>query len=204
MKRILTYLILLISLNCLSQNTLNETDSITLSFKGSLIKNNVKQFFSMKRYCHGCYAIDKNGCITNKKIYFKTYIFWKDSDNSNWLKLLDNCGAYKKIKISNIYINYFIENFTEIKSKQVKKYSKKNSKTGRISEVGSNHYFMERFKFQNDEDHFKTYIDYFDISNDRNENVYFEYNTNLKIVKLSKMISELIDQLENSNSFIRE
>ena len=101
MKRILTYLILLISLNCLSQNTLNETDSITLSFKGSLIKNNVKQFFSMKRYCHGCYAIDKNGCITNKKIYFKTYIFWKDSDNSNWSEIAKAGHDYTMKRFSN-------------------------------------------------------------------------------------------------------
>ena len=204
MKKFVIYFTILASLNCLSQNVLNETDSITVSFKKSLIEKNIDLFFSTKRYCHGCYGIEMNGCNTDGKVYFKTYIFWKDNNKNYWLKLIDNCGYYKKIKVSNTYMDFFIDNFSEIKSNQVKNYSIRDSNTGKINEVSRSHSFMERFKFHHKNDYFKTYIDYFDISNDRNENIYFDYKINLKIVRLSEMISELIDRIEKNNSFIRE
>src|SRR5699024_6150494 len=107
-------------------------------------------------------GIDKNGCETDSIIYFETYIFWQEN-HKYWLKLIDNCGEFKKIEISNTYMDFYIDNFEKIKSNQVKKYSIKDSETGKTHKFSASHSFNVNFKFKNKNEFFKRDIDYYDL-----------------------------------------
>lgn len=225
MKVILSFYILLISLNCNSQSRVYRdshfgiyTDSINGENTTKITKD-LDEFIIIKNYNQQIIQSEVNEDEENvsdslKKINsfsrayqeFTKYLIYK-IDNKIFVKKYDNFGEYNSVEIKNNSIFPFLnKNIRKIKKEKLKNYriktvSDDNKTTYEYSIVPLPIYREIHLKSKNIIS--TTKYHYFDMENENNENINFAENMKLKVIKLEIMCKNEIEKLEKSKRFVR-
>jgi len=132
-------------------------------------------------------------------VYHSVYLIWKDND-TEYIRLFDNCGSYYPIKTSNNNIlNYAKENMETLKNDRVKFYQ-----TDKNSVMGVSHSSYKEFLISVGNNEFYNYFDIFNLTSESEKpNLNYLYNQNLKLIKMNSMIEAEIKYQHNLDSFRR-
>lgn len=190
---------------CLAQNNENKVDALAQDFSEKLAKRQITSFFYSKQYCIGNTVMFKNDdgsmCLSNGT-YYEIYFIWKEDDQV-MLKKIDNCGLYYSLPVDgDLVYDSFIENVDQLKNEQVKGYMVENPENvpAQRTEI---HSCFRKYKFTTEGNSFEQDYKLFDLTNkSKYENIHYEYNNNLRIVDIDKIIEALV--LENKSSFRRQ
>ena len=196
MKLPLFIFIILYTTFCIGQkNTEMKPYSIMAEMTKNLDKQNIENYFYTNRTCLGDTRIitmnDEKKCFTNGN-FSEYYLFWQ-KEGDTYITKADNCGAFIKLKLDdNQLFDYFMNNKEALKNNSVKEYkveNPQNSPTQRTKVYPCSH----KFSFTTSMGTFTQEFDEFDLTNDsRQTNLNYEYNQQLKLVQLDKMIDAVI------------
>jgi len=190
-----------------SQTAERKIDSLIKISVSKLKTEGIKELFYIKKYCIGeDRKIDPNKpteCTTNE-VYIEVYIFWKIT-NQKWIQKIDNCGIFKPIKMNNSEcFDFFIEQNQKLSKETVTKYMTQENKDNNeyLSVV---HSCFRFFKFYTKSNTFSKTIDLFDLSSNLDdENLNYESNKRLKLIRLNTLCNESILEIENSGLLERK
>ncbi len=206
MQKKVIILILLLSNLIHSQNEERKIDSLASAFTSELKINNINEFLTVKRYCIGAERLtnpnkpDKCDMI---EPYYEMFIFWS-SENKYWIKKFDNCGAFKKVKMTNsIIIDFFRENQVKISKEVVKKYTtEENKKNNEYLSV--DHSCFRTIEFHTKFESIKKSFDLFDLSSQQDDkNLYYESNNKLKLIEFNELFNKQITRVASNEEFVR-
>lgn len=185
MKKFLSVIVLLFGTQFYAQSI----DSIIKKRSENFALNGVKVFFYYEKYCVGSIKSTKKNEIDCSLKSSNLYVFWKENGKSFFQKI--NLCENPKIKISNKIVGFYLKNSVIIQKENIERY-----KTGKDSIVGnkiyskiqtSPHSCHSKIYFYNNSDLIEKHISEFDLTNGSMQpNINFEYNNNLKMVKLAK------------------
>ena len=136
-----------------------------------------------------------NNCTSNTFYY----LIWQEN-NKNWIQKFDHCGIFypKELNSENI-INFSKKNINEMENEDVRLYKVRG---GKIS--FEMHTEFRDLIIKNESKLFHKNFDILSLQNDdKIPNLNYEYNNNLKIVKLNKLISNEIKTNDSLTSFKR-
>jgi len=194
MKTILLFLSFFIAVSSYSQNDEAYVTELTNEFTSKLQERGITQFFSTKHYCSGTiemFMIDGKMC-TSKETYYEVYIFWQE-DGRPLMKKIDNCGLFRTVLLSNDSIFQFVSNnFEELKENEVKNYEPSNPSDGPELSAPVQPCYRS-FTFWNDDESFDKSFNLFHLTNRfEGDNLNFEYNQSLAIVRLNNKAKAFI------------
>lgn len=135
---------------------------------------------------------------SNCSSIYTYYVIWQEN-NSSLIKKITDCGNYQpiKLKTNDVLNKFYKQNFEKIIIDTVKFY-----------EVGNNQISMEihttfkEFLFKNKGKFYYNEFDHHNIENDSTEaNLNYQYNKNLKIVKLDSLLNHQIKELDSLKLF---
>lgn len=125
--------------------------------------------------------------------YRSTDVYWKDSNNKYWKKSFYNCSEKSPIETDSTILSFIEFNFETIKKEEVLKYQTKKdsivqgvirgSYKIRLHQPTKNYVF--RLNSEIISKKFKTYH----LATE-GDNLNFEYNQNLKLVELNRLIEK--------------
>lgn len=199
MKKIPIILVLLVYSLSYSQNDLAYVDSLVDDFTAKLEERGINEYFYAKRYCLGqveMFKMDDGKWCSSSGTYYAVYLFWSEGENY-MIKKIDNCGMFFSLRLDDTNIREFYkERLSDLKNNQVKRYHSE-SWTGEPKQRTKIHSCYREFSFSEGNDNFKHKFALFDLSNDsEGKNVNFDYNKNLTIVQLDKMLDNAISAKE--------
>ncbi len=205
MKKLL-YTLLFVSFGLMAQNDKIQNEKYVADFSDFLIYNGASSFMQYQRYCNGNIDIYKlgneNACMSESTNY-ENYFFWIE-EGKTYIKKMDNCGLFETQEIASPEIvNFISENIQSLKENNVKPYetAAKNLKIEPRTDV---YPCMRSYSFTNTEQTLnKTFRMYDLTSNADYSNINLEYNQNLKLVALNKLVEQAILDFESSNQFRR-
>ncbi len=207
-KSIIILLVFICNLN-FGQGKNDTTESQILDFKSEMKKENISDFFIVKHITHGSVIIpesdDLNPCYP-KETYYGLYAFWK-KEKKTYIKKFDNCSEFKIIKLNDSkVIDFFKDNLDKIKLEEVEEYTFKPDSivNGRKYSFIStrSHSPLRYFWFYNNSTEFKKNFDKFQLQTEKdNENLNFESNNNLSLVKLNLFCEKIIAGLAERKRF---
>lgn len=194
MKSLIFFLGLFLSISCFSQNDEAYVNELTTEFATKLQERGITQFFATKHYCSGTikmFTIDGKMC-TSKETYYEVYIFWQE-DGRPLMKKIDNCGLFRTVLLSNDSVFKFVaDNLEELKVNEVKEYESSTESDGPESSAPVEPCFSG-FTFWNDDDRFEKSFNLFHLTNKfEGDNVNFDYNQSLAIVRLNSKVKAFI------------
>lgn len=205
MKKLLLYF-LLISFGLNGQNDKAQNDTYVKDFSNYLIYNGAGSFMQLQRFCTGSVDIyrlgDANTCMS-ESTNFENYFFWIQ-DDKQYVKKIDNCGHFETREIASKQIADFItENIQTIKNENIKPYETTAIKQ-KIESRTEVFPCSNIFTFTNSEESVSNNLRQYDLtSNTEYPNINKEYNNNLKLVELYKLVDQEITNLESSNQLRR-
>ncbi len=200
MKPYLLLLTILIStLSFAQKNTEKKPLSIISDITETLANQNIENYFYTNRTCLGETRIitlnDQEKCFTNGN-FSEYYLFWQEND-ATYITKADNCGAFIKLKLENNELfDYFLKHKEALKNNSVKEYkvaTPHNYPTQRTKVYPCSH----AFSFTTAMGTFTQRFEEFDITNDsRQANLNYEYNQQLNLIALDKMIDSVLTETE--------
>ncbi len=199
MKNVIIAIALVFSSLSMAQNDEAYVESLVSEFTSKLESRNITSWFVNNRYCSGTiemFQLDNGRMCTSKGTYVEAYLFWKD-EGKPMIKKFDNCGMYYSLELSNAEaIEFLYANVSDLESGIVKKYNSE-SLDGTPKLRTEVHNCFRDFKFAVENDSFGQTYNLFDLTNDsESPNTNFEYNNNLKVVKLDKLLDSFITEME--------
>lgn len=200
MKKILLIVLGLFLTGGFAQNDKAYVDSLVSEFTKSLESRDIDDYFYMYNYCNGRTEMfkleDGNMCIS-KGTYYEVYVFWNEEKES-MIKKIDNCGLYFSLPLWDFKIIEFVELMRQALEKGVvKKYEVENPENVPIQSAEV-HPCIRSFKFRNENNSFGQTYNLYDLTNEsKYENLNFEYNNNLEIVALGKLIDNTLLEMES-------
>jgi hypothetical protein len=211
MQKSLIIILLLIFNLTFGQEKIDPTESLISEFKSELEKQNVSDFFVLKRITYGTAYIfdldDPNSCNPNG-IYFTMYAFWKNG-NESYIKKFDNCGAFNSLKLFDSKpTEFYQKNIENLKSEKVKSYqtSPDSIANGLVYKSISSrtHQPQRYFWFYQKSQEFKNHFDKYDLTTEKeNPNLNYKSNNELSIAKLNVICEEIIDETNDEKLFKR-
>ena len=137
---------------------------------------------------------------------FTKYLFY-NKNSKLFVKKFDNFGEYNPIEIKNDFIFPFLnKNIRKIKKEKIKNYFVKtvsiDNKTKYEQLIVPAPIYTEIYLRAKNINSITKYH-FFDMENENNENVNFEENMKLKVIKLEIMCKNEIEKLEKSKRFVR-
>lgn len=200
MRKTIAILLLLLSFASKAQNDKNYVDNLVSDFTKSLENRGIEDYFYMYEYCLGTIEMfklaDGSRC-TSKGSYYEVYVFWIE-ENQAMIKKIDNCGLYFSLPLRNHKIVDFAKsNATELDVK-VKKYEVENPEN--VPKQSSTVYACSKmFQFNIKNKTFGQTYNLYQLTNEsKYKNINFDYNNNLKIVALEKLIKKEIQETEST------
>ena len=203
MKHLKLIIILFIVINCTSNKAISKKESIEQFINNKVIKSEIKSldskgidyFIYYKFYNY--FGLSERDETANCSSRYSYHIIWEEN-NSSLIKKITDCGNYQPIKLKTNFLNEFYkQNFEKIISDSVKFY-----------EVGNNQISMEihttfkEFLFKKKGKFYYNEFDHHNIENDSREtNLNYQYNKNLKIVKLDSLLTYQIQELDSLKLF---
>ena len=187
------------TLSIAQKNTEMKPYSIISEMTQTLDNQNIKNYFYTNRTCLGDTRIiklnEEDKCFTNGN-FSEYYLFWQE-DSTTYITKADNCGPFIKLKLSNNELfDFFMENRQALENNSVKEYkvaNPENDPTQRTKVYPCSH----EFSFTTPMGTFGQKFKEFDLTNDsKQSNLNYEYNQQLKLVALDKMIDEVIAETE--------
>lgn len=217
MKKTVLISVLILLLGCKTQpkyETLEYTiinKNIISDFQSELkmfpkieeFKNRKVNFIALKKYSIGSVKLlranDINNCL-NCISPFSIYLIWKEHENQ-YIQIFDNCGNFLPLEVENKNILDFANtNFNIINSEKIKYYQEDKKTISLISHSSFSEFLISKNGME--------IYNYFDIynlrTNSEKPNLNYEYNQNLKIVKLNNLIEEEIEKKKKNGSFKRD
>ncbi len=203
MKYLKLIIILFIVINCTSNKAISKKESIEKFINKKAIKSELKNldlkgvdYFVYYKFYNYFGLMEKDSESDCSSVY-TYYLIWQEN-NASLIKKITDCGNYQPIKLKTNFLNEFYkQNFEKIISDSVKFY-----------EVGNNQISMEihttfkEFLFKNKGKFYYNEFDHHNIENDSKEaNLNYQYNKNLKIVKLDSLLNHQIKELDSLKLF---
>ena len=196
MKTTFLILTILCTTLCIGQwNTEQMPYSIMIEMTKTLDKQNIENYFYTNRTCLGETRIikmnEEEKCFTNGN-FSEYYLFWQ-KDNETYITKADNCGPFIKLKLENNELfDYFLKHKEALKNNSVKEYKVANPQNSPIQRAKV-YPCSHEFSFTTPMGTFEQKFNEFDLTNDsRQSNLNYEYNQQLKLVALDKMIDDVI------------
>lgn len=181
-------------------------------FKTLMNQENIEDYFLVKQITYGTgqiiYKNDPNSC-NSQGTYFLIYGFWQ-KDDRNFIKKYDNCGGFNSLEFTHSNpIKFFKDNIELLKKEEVKTYRTKlyDSIVGnkRYSFIATqSHSPLRFFWFHTNSNEFEKNYNTFDLTTKSdNKNINYQSNNDLEIVKLNMICEEIIDNINQKESFSR-
>ncbi len=152
----------------------------------------------MYEYCNGSiemFRLSDGSTCSSKGTYYKAYVFWNE-DNETVVKKIDNCGLFYSLPIINQEILNFISTNIQQLQEKVKKYEVETPEN-KPTKQSTIHACYKMFQFNVDNKSFGQTYNLYQLTNDSKfKNLNFEYNSNLKIVELEKLLNKEIQGME--------
>jgi len=209
MKTLLLFSIALLILSCSSNKLKNKivisdiilAESVLTKMKELDTKNLdylvLQKFYNYYGYLNSLNNFQAcNNCSSNTFYY----VIWKEN-NENVIQKFDNCGTFYFQKLlDDSIIDFFINNFDEIKKENVKLYEVGNGKIMFEIHTEFRDFLIKRGnKLQHKN------FDVLNLVNDeKSPNLNYDYNNNLKIVKLNRLIADEIKTNDSLKTFKRD
>lgn len=196
MKNICIIIFILIYTLSFSQNDQDYVDNLLNEFITGLEEKGVDNYFSTKRYCNGeieMFLLRDGTWCSSKSTYYAVYVFWIEGEDHMIIKL-DNCGLYSSLKLKDSTImDIYGEGFEDILANKVRTY---DSETWTGVKLRTEVYPCFRdFTFKNENENSKQKFALFDLTNDsEGRNLNYDYNSQLAIVQLNKMLDTIISE----------
>ncbi|MDC8004795.1 hypothetical protein POV27_12090 [Aureisphaera galaxeae] len=211
LKLILFIYTLFLSSLARCQEKKDPTAALISELKVELNQEGVSDFFVVKHITYGSFRIyntkDPNVCIPDG-YYFNLYAFWR-MGNTNYIKKMDNCGAFNTIELKEqAPFDFYSRNIVAIKNEEVGRYRLKPDSIAnglRYSFARTqSHSPLRYYWFYRDTLTFEKRFDKFNLTTDsESPNINFESNHNLAIVKLNAICEEIIAELSEKEVFHR-
>lgn len=201
MKPIYFSLFFLLSTYCYAQHDEAYLNGLVTEYTKSLKKKNINTYLLSKRYCTGnieIFQLSDGSMCASKSTYFEIYLFWMEGETAK-IKKFDNCGMYTTLELSNSNILDFMNIYKhDIKQNPVKHYQFTSKGSGPLQSTEI-HSCSRVVEYRDGEGLVINQLyNLFDITNDAlEENINFEYNNSLSIISLDKMMSNVIEQIED-------
>ncbi|WEK68297.1 MAG: hypothetical protein P0Y62_10500 [Candidatus Chryseobacterium colombiense] len=180
------------------QHNNNEVNAILI--KARELRSKKNDFIAYKSYSIGSIRlnkIDSNTC-PNCNPDDPLFLFWNENGKA-WIQKSDNCGIFFPIELNNFEITDFVnDNFKTIKSEKIKYYSTDKNTFSMID-----HSTFKQFLIVKSDIEIYNHFDLYNMSNNP-KNINYNYNNNLKIVKLDNMIKKEIKKLDSLSLFKRD
>lgn len=176
-----------------SQETVEEYE--LEEFISYLKSKKVETFFQFKKSNYNDVGIyNENDCYA----FYEIYVFW-ENDGKNYLKKFNDCNYYKTFEISNSkVIQYFKRNKDKIKNEIVKEYTIKENDSISIT-MNVSHSAIDKLIFEDINRIFEKEFEPFNLTTDKKEkNIYYKYNNELSLIKLTKMCNKVIEKFEKN------
>ena len=159
-------------------------------------------FIVYKKYSIGSIRlnrIDSNTCLNCNPDY-PLYLIWNENGKT-WIQKFDSCGLFFPVELKNSKIvNFINENFEIITSEKIKYY-----RTDKNTYSMVDHSTFKQFLIVKSDIEIYNHFDVYNLSNDSDDaNINYQYNNNLKIIKLDKIVEEEIQELNSQNLFKRD
>lgn len=192
--------VLISTISIAQKNTEMKPNSIISEISKTLDNQNVENYFFTNRTCLGDTRIitmnDQEKCFTNGN-FSEYYLFWRENDTT-YITKADNCGSFIKLKLENNELfDYFLKHKEALENNSVKEYkvaNPENEPTQRTKVYPCS----QEFSFTTPMGTFTQKFKEFDLTNDsKQSNLNYEYNQQLKLVTLDKMIDAVIAETES-------
>lgn len=178
---------------------INDVNMIT---KANELRARKTDFIAYKSYSIGSVILNKidSGTCPNCNPDYPLFLFWNENGKT-WIQKFDNCGEYFLLELNDSKIADFVsKNFEIIKSEKIKYYRTDKNMISIID-----HSTFKQFLIVKSNIEIYNHFDIHNLSNDSDDpNINYQYNNNLKIVKLDKMIKKEIIKLDSQNLFKRD
>jgi len=202
MTRLLFTLQIFISTVSFGQN-LNNIETRVKTFQDSLKQQSIDTFINYRLICSGgMYPADTCNFIEN------CYILWKQSSNT-FLQKFDGCDIYKPLPLDTInplkfYITFRKKIDGEIIYHPAYIQSKHGDTVTTIEQTIDHTCFYEMTFLIGNRKKFKRVSDYdltFKKFDNGRKNMYYNYNQQTQLKKLTDQITQLIKQLDTDKKF---
>ena len=149
-------------------------------------------YIVFNKYSNGSIYLNtsqKDNCFQDSNNEF--IVIWLEN-NISYIQKFNNCYQYNYTIISNELIDYILKNLNEIETERVKRFSENNISIHILS-----HSTFKNLFFNINNKKFYNRFDEFDLKNfDDQLNINYNFNKNLKIVHLDKLIEKTINNVE--------
>jgi hypothetical protein len=197
MKIILIFISLFLNLILYSQDQKVKEDSIVNIIKTELQNKSVDNYLTYRVFDGNHYIYAGETEESELVDYYRIYFIW-ELNGKFYIKKTDNYNIFPEIEIdANKIFNFVYKNISKIEIERIKPFQLKIE--GKIIDVGSSDYGNYVISFNINGIIFSKKI----LSKEMNykDNYNYKYNNNLNIVKLKKMLNEVILNLEQENLF---
>ena len=202
MKKVITSLIIVLCVSFVySQNDRAATEKMVNEFTIKLEERGINDWFVVNRYCLGTNEMfqmkDGNWC-SSKETYYEFHVLWKEGDKT-MVKKIDNCGLFMSMPLSdNDLWEFVLANTTDLQKKSVKPYEGENI-TGQPEARTAIHPCYREFIFSiNDEMYDQKFNLYQLTTEEEHPNKNYEFNNQLPVVELNKLMDPIMDTLKNT------
>lgn len=197
MKIILIFISLFLNLTLYSQDQKVKEDSIVNIIKTELQNKSVDNYLIYKILDGNHYAYEGETEESELVDYYRIYFIW-ELNGKFYIKKADNYNIFNEIEIdANKIFNFVNKKLSKIEIERIKPLQQKFE--GKIIDVGSSDYGHYIISFNINNVIFSKKILSQEINYRDNHN--YKYNNNLNIVKLKKMLNEVILNIEQENLF---
>ncbi len=190
----------IVSAISVAQNDKAYVEELVSEFTKSLESRAIDDYFYRYKYCNGTiemFTLEEGKMCVSKGTYYEVYVFWKER-NQPMIKKIDNCGLYFSLPLWNSKILEFVELMRQPLGKRVvKKYEVENPENVPV-QSSKVHPCFRSFQFKNENNSFGQTYNLYDLTNEsKYENLNFEYNNDLEIIALEKVIESTLSEMES-------
>ncbi len=194
MKKILLYIFLSIGVLGYAQNDLNFVTQLTKELNDKLKAKGIDTFFNYKKYCAGeiqIFQIKGKTCVTTDT-YYEVFVVWNEQ-GVDYIQKVDNCGLYRKVKLSNTELtDFYAKEFAALKDDVVKPY-RSETYTGKPELRKEVEPCFQGIEFNKGTQNFQKEFNLFDISNNSDgANKNYAFNQGLKLIELYYMLDGVV------------
>lgn len=201
MKTAITFILFLFLSSCATKKNIESKEKLEYRFQNIYETFDARKlnYIAVRKYCNRSFRINESNDKDCSNCYpnYSMYIFWTEN-NKSYIQKFDDCSEFYILEISKFNTNEFLDNYTvELQTGKVKRYKVDKETFSTVSHSCFKNYIINdgKLKYENS-------FDIYDLTGE-NENLNYESNNNLKIVKLDKKLNEIISGLEKQDHFKR-